>query len=105
MREMKKQAELELEEKRRRQLAEHQFKKDKELARKAAREEKHRQIEARQREIERMQKAEEHRQHTRSLVKRQQDQILAKMKEMKEQERIRAAAFRIAREKKKVARA
>lgn len=73
---------------RRRDLAKRQAAREKKIAAEELRQEGLRQAEAKERELERLLKAEEHRQHTAALVKAQEDKAMANRHRMLEREAI-----------------
>ncbi|KAE9001874.1 hypothetical protein PR003_g19836 [Phytophthora rubi] len=81
-REIKKKAQLDAEEERRKELAAHLAARDRALAEEKARHDKLRRIEAREREEERKIKAEEHRAQTEALLQAQQMEIQARLREL-----------------------
>ncbi|EGZ19313.1 hypothetical protein PHYSODRAFT_312592 [Phytophthora sojae] len=81
-REIKKKAQLDAEEERRKELAAHLAARDRALAEEKARQDKLRRIEAREREEERKIKAEEHRAQTEALLQAQQMEIQARLREL-----------------------
>ncbi|KAG6615313.1 Reticulocyte-binding protein 2 a [Phytophthora cinnamomi] len=81
-REIKKKAQLDAEEERRKDLAAHLAARDRALAEEKARQDKLRRIEAREREEERKIKAEEHRAQTEALLHAQQMEIQARLREL-----------------------
>ena len=89
MKQLKRQAQEELEEQKRKALARHQHLKEQQLIEERRRMEKVRAMEARQQERERQRKAEEHRLQTERILKEQQDAIDARMAEMRENEKAR----------------
>eukprot|EP00939_MAST-03C_sp_MAST-3C-sp1_P000252 g252.t1 len=85
-RQLKKKAQEDAEEIRRRMLAREQFVKEQQLVEAKKREEKRAKQEAREREIERVEKSKKHAMETARRFKDQQDRILDRMKEMKRSE-------------------
>ncbi|GMF19693.1 unnamed protein product [Phytophthora lilii] len=81
-REIKKKAQLDAEEERRKELAAQLAARDRALAEEKARQDKLRRIEAREREEERKIKAEEHRAQTEALLHAQQMEIQARLREL-----------------------
>ncbi|KAG2775466.1 hypothetical protein PC129_g20196 [Phytophthora cactorum] len=81
-REIKKKAQLDAEEERRKEMAAQLAARDRALAEEKARQDKLRRIEAREREEERKIKAEEHRAQTEALLRAQQMEIQARLKEL-----------------------
>ncbi|POM68789.1 GTP-binding protein, partial [Phytophthora palmivora] len=81
-REIKKKAQLDAEEERRKELAAQLAARDRALAEEKSRQEKLRRIEAREREEERKIKAEEHRAQTEALLHAQQMEIQARLREL-----------------------
>ena len=89
MKELKRAAEQELEEKKRRQLAARQFRKAQQLEEERKRQEAVARAEARRREIERQKKHEEHQAQTKRIMDQQQAIVEARMKEMQAAEKVR----------------
>ncbi|KAF4035405.1 SpoU rRNA Methylase family [Phytophthora infestans] len=81
-REIKKKAQLDAEEERRKEMATQLAARDRALAEEKARQDKVRRLEAREREEERKIKAEEHRAQTEALLRAQQTEIQTRLKEL-----------------------
>ena len=95
--ELQKRAQAEAEEERRRQLATEMFEKDRILAEERKRHDKIRDIETKNKEVERKRKAEEHRQQTEAILKKQQQEIIERLKELDHAEAVRTEMMEVQR--------
>lgn len=89
LREIKKKAQLDAEEERRRLVAAEMAQRDRELAEQKAKQDRLRRIEAREKEEERKRKAEEHRKLTEMTLKQQQEEINERLNDLALAERAR----------------